>query len=174
MLLYFCKMSEKGKKIFLALSIAVPFLIYCVYYYGMMVKNAPYKFAEFESLTLKYGAGDSLINQYDSKTMNYQYLNDRDSLVRKQVKLTKDDLLYLHRKAVEYGFWDFPSDMRASEKGTPGSPRYYLEYKYQRKTKSVVFDVNYNGNPKLKDAVRGLIETVNKSINTAESRMAAN
>lgn len=164
-------MGDKGKKIFLALSIVVPFMIYCVYYYGMMVKNAPYKFAEFESLNFKYGIGDSLINQYDSKTMHYQYLNDRDSLVKKQVKLTKDDLLYLHRKAAELGFWDFPQDMTgpASANGAK-SPRYYLEFKYQRKTKKVVFDLNYNGNTKLKDAVRQLIETVSKSVNTAEAR----
>ncbi|WP_374164117.1 hypothetical protein [Arcticibacter sp. MXS-1] len=164
-------MSDKGKKIFLALSIVVPFLIYCVYYYGMMVKNAPYKFAEFESLTFKYGEGDSLVNQYDSKTRSYQYLNDRDSLIKKQVKLTKDDLLFLHRKAVEYGFWDFPSDLTVAEgAGGARGPRYYLEYKYKRKSKKVTFDVNYNGNPKLKDAVRGLIETVDKTINTAEDR----
>ena len=30
------------------------------------------------------------------------------SLIRSYVKLTKDDLLYLHRKAVDVGFWDMP------------------------------------------------------------------
>lgn len=164
-------MSDRGKKIFLALSIAVPFLIYCVYYYGMMVKNAPYKFSEFESLTFKYGLGDSLINRYDSKTGHYQYLNERDSLVKKRVKLTKDDLLYLHRKAAEYGFWDYPSELNGPElaKGQ-SSPHYYLEFRYKRKTKKIMFDLNYNGNPKLKDAVRELIEIVSKTINTAEAR----
>ncbi len=164
-------MSDRGKKIFLALSIVIPFLIYCVYYYGMMVKNAPYKFSEFESMTFKYGLGDNMVNQYDSRTARYQYLNDKDSLVQKQVKLTKDDLLYLHRKAAEYGFWDFPSEMKGPAL-TPGqsSPHYYLEFKYQRKSKKVMFDLNYNGNPKLKDAVRQLIEIVSKTINTAEER----
>ena len=164
-------MSDRGKKIFLALSIIVPFVIYCAYYYGMMVKNAPYKFSEFESITFKYGLGDSLINQYDSRTARYQYLNDRDSLVQKQVKLTKDDLLYLHRKAAELGFWDFPSELEGPPPAAgQNSPRYYLEFKYQRKTKTVLFDLNYNGNTKLKDAVRQLIELVDKSIKTAEAR----
>ena len=77
-------MSNKSKKIFLALSIVVPFLLYCFYYYGMMVKNAPYKFSEFESITFKYGLGDSLINQYSSTTNTYQYLNEKDSLIKKK------------------------------------------------------------------------------------------
>ncbi len=164
-------MSDRGKKIFLALSIVVPFMIYCVYYYGNMVKNAPYKFSEFESITFKYGLGDSMVNKYSSKTMEYQYINDRDSLVRKKVKLSKDDLLYLHRKAAELGFWNFPSTMEGEPVSSgQSSPHYYLEYKYARKTKSVYFDLNYNGNPKLKDAVRQLIEIVNTTINKAHSR----
>lgn len=162
-------MSDKGKKIFLALSIFVPFMVYCVYYYGTMIKNAPYKFTEFDSFTIKYGLGDSLINSYDSRTGSYQYLNDRDSLVRKQVRLNKDDMLYLHRKAVEMGFWDFPTTMRSADT-TSRQAHYYLEYRYQRKSKIMDFDAGYNGAPKLKDAVRSLIETVTGTIQRAEAR----
>lgn len=144
-------------------------MIYCVYYYGQMVKNAPYKFAEFESFNIQFGQGDSLVNRYDSKTMQYQYVNDRDSLVVKKVKLTKDDLLFLHRKAAEYGLWDFPADLRSGDKGAD-IPHYTLEFKYQRKSKRIDFDANFNGNPKLKDAVRSLLETVTSTINRAENR----
>lgn len=162
-------MSNRTKKIFLALSITIPFLLYCVYYYSRMVKNAPYKFSEFESVTLKYGLGDSLINQYDSETGNYQYLNDRDSLIRTRVKLRKDDLLYLHRKAADLGFWNFPEEIvPANTSGN--SPRYYLEFKYKRKSKHMLFDLGYNQNQKLKDAARILIEEVSRTINDAEDR----
>lgn len=162
-------MSNRFKKIFLGLSIVVPFLLYCMYYYGMMVKNAPYKFAEFESLTFKYGLGDSLVNQYHSDTRQYQYLNEQDSLVKKQVKLSKDDLLYLHRKAADLGFWNFPAEMESGEvKNGLTLPHYYLEFKYKRKTKHIDFDAGYAGNPKLKDAVRQLIEAVDERITTAE------
>jgi hypothetical protein len=165
-------MTNKSKKIFLALSVIVPFMLYCFYYYGMMVKNAPYKFSEFESLTFKYGPGDSLINQYESKTHHYQFVTKADSLVKKKVKLTKDDLLYLHRKAAQLGFWDFPSEVTNTEESSnPSSPRYYIELKYQRKTKKVLFDSDYNGDPKLKDAVRLLIEEIDRTISDAEDRM---
>lgn len=165
-------MSTKSKKIFLALSIIVPFLLYCFYYYGMMIKNAPYKFSEFKSLTFKYGVGDSLVNQYNSDTRVYQYETKHDSLVKKRVKLSKDDLLYLHRKAAQLGFWDFPSEIvNTAETKNPKSPHYYIEFSYHRKSKKVLFDRDYNGDPKLKDAVRRLIEEIRSTINDAEDRM---
>ncbi|MEY3678342.1 MAG: hypothetical protein RI924_483 [Bacteroidota bacterium] len=163
-------MTDKQKRIFLAICITVPFILYCVYYYGIMIKNAPYKFSEMESITLKYGLGDSLVNQYDSKTGVYQYVNEQDSLVQSNVKLTKDDLLYLHRKAVDMGFWNFPADMTAKERKYPNAPRYYLEFNYERKSKAVYFDLDYQGNEKLQEAAKILIETVSKTINDAEDR----
>lgn len=164
-------MSNKSKKIFLALSIIIPFLIYCFYYYGMMVKNAPYKFSEFESLTFKYGLGDSLINQYNSKTAIYQYVNEQDSLIKKKVKLTKDDLLVLHRRAAQLGFWNFPSEIVNKGEPLKNTPHYYIELTYKRKSKAVLFDLDYKGDPKLKDAVRRLIEEISNSVNDAEDRL---
>jgi hypothetical protein len=136
----------------------------------MMVKNAPYKFSEFESFTFKYGTGDSLVNQYNSTTAAYQYLNPKDSLLRKNVRLTKDDLLYLHRKAAQLGYWNFPSQMLNQDETQKNTPRYLIEFKYKRKTKTVLFDLAYNGDPKLKDAVRRLIQEINTTINDAEDR----
>jgi hypothetical protein len=165
-------MDKQTKKIFLIASIAVPFLIYCFYYYGMMIKNAPYKFAEFESITLKYGLGDKLINQFNSKTGIFQYENQNDSLITTKIKLNKDDLLYLHRKAADLGFWDFPEFLSGNKNSThaANSPHYYLEFKYQRKTKHVLFDLNYNANPKLRKAIETLIEEVKRIIDDAEDR----
>ena len=165
-------MSDRSKKIFLAIAIILPFLVYCVYYYGVMIKNAPYKFTEFDSITLKYGTGDSLVNQYNSKTGKYVYLDNRDSLVVKNVRLNKDDLLYLHRKAVTLGFWDFPEQLSGSATAErhQNIPRYYLEYKYQRKSKKLLFDADFNGDPKLKGAAKLLIDEVQKTLKDAEDR----
>ena len=164
-------MSDRGKKIFLGLSVVVPFLLYCVYYYGNMIKNAPYKYSEMESINLKYGLGDNLINTYDSKTGNYQYLDKRDSMVKTNVKLSKDDLLFLHRKAIDMGFWDFPEEIVSPQKDSLNkAPHYYLEYVYKRKSKHMLFDSRYIENPTLADAARQLIEVTTKTINTAEAR----
>lgn len=164
-------MSNKAKKIFLALSIVVPFLMYCMYYYGMMVKNAPYKFTEFEELTFKYGERKNLVNSYNSRTQEYKYLSNSDSLIQKKVKLTKNDLLYLHRKAADLGFWNFPENMEGPSAETGASvAHYYIEFKYKRKTKHIDFDADYAGKPELSDAAKRLISEIDKILTTAESR----
>lgn len=166
-------MIDKSKRIFLALSIIVPFLVYCVYYYGMVFKNAPYKFTEFKSINFKYGVKDSMVNSYNSVTGEYQYLNKRDSLVKKIVLLKKSELLYLHRKASELGFWDFPAnelnnDTARLEGAKP--PRFLIEFNYQRKSKRVLFDANYDGPEKLIEANRMMIKEIESVLNEAEQR----
>src|SRR5690606_16476853 len=114
-----------------------------------VIKNAPFRSDEFVSIIFKYGLGDSLINQYDSRTGSYQYLNTSDSLIKKNVKLSEEDMQYLHRKAAQLGFWDFPSEIVPSEK-TQGrnSPRYFLKFNYKRKSKEVLLDLDYKGSEK--------------------------
>jgi hypothetical protein len=137
-----------------------------------MVKNAPYRFADFESITFKYGLGDSLTNTFDSKTGDYQYLDSRDSLIKTKVKLRKDDLLYLHRKAAELGFWNFPEEI--SGEGRPNhsknSPHYLIEFKYQGKTKHVLYDIQNTESPKLNDAAKSLITEISNVINDTRDR----
>lgn len=161
-------MNNRYKKIFLGFSIALPFLLYCVYYYSMMVKNAPYKFAEFNGIVLKAGNGNQYEKIYNSQTKNYQYKNINDSTQQTKVKLTKDDLLYLHHKAVELGFWNWPTKMLGPDSLT--EPRYYLEYNYQHKKKIIEIDGSYNSNDKLKAAALQLIKAVEQNITDAEDR----
>ena len=149
-------------------SITIPFLLYCVYYYSMMVKNAPYKFVEFNGIVLKAGMGNNYEKLYNSQTQNYLYKNTKDSTIKTKVKFSKDDLLYLHHKAVELGFWNWPSKMLGPDSLT--SPRYYLEYNYQRKKKIIEIDGSYNSNDKLKDAALQLIKAVDQNINDADDR----
>lgn len=164
-------MSSNSKKIFLFLVVVVPFIVYCVYYYSMMIKNAPYRYSDFQSLSIEYGIKDTLINKYDSKTGDYQYLNKRDSLVKIHLRLTSDDLLYLHHKAADLGFWDFPADETGDTTSKEKPVRYIIEFKYKKKSKRVVFDSNYGGDPKLVDANKQLIKEIDQSLTTAENRL---
>ncbi|TKB96001.1 hypothetical protein [Pedobacter cryophilus] len=159
-------MSNRFKKIFLGVSISLPFLLYCIYYYTIMVKNAPYKFAEFENITLKESVGKNFNKLYSSKSQEFQFLNTRDSLVKNKVKLSKDDLLFLHRKAAELGFWNWPTKMIGDTSGK--SPRYYLQFDYQRKSKIIEIDAAYDQNIKLRDAAIELAKTVDKAILDAD------
>lgn len=161
-------MSDKAKKIFLIVCITVPFLLYCIYYYSIMIRNAPFKFSELENITIKAESGNHLDNVFSTKNQQYEYVNTNDSLIKKKVILTKDDLLYLHRKAADIGFWNMPEKMIGDTSGK--SPRYILEYDYQRKKKVMEIDAAYNGDMKLKDAALELIKTVNSVIKDASDK----
>src|SRR6185312_9620461 len=156
-------MEKTSKKIFLAASVIVPFVIYCVVYYAHVFQNAPYKFVEFKYFTFAYGPGDSLINRYDSRTGDYQYVDEHNRLVKMNVHLPKEELLYLHKKASELGFWDWPSVIMGDTTKTRGGekpPRFVTEFVYQRKSKKVVFDESYGLDIRLKDANRQMIKEI--------------
>jgi hypothetical protein len=163
--------SKRFKKVFLGFCIAIPFLVYCVYYYSIMIGNAPYRFSDFESFSIQYGTGDSMVNKYDSKTGDYQYLTDHDSLIKKHLVLNSDQLLYLHRKAAYWGFWNFPTvelNDSAKAKGI-NAPHYLIQFNYKHKSKKVLFDAAFDGDIKLRDANQGMIAEIEKVLNEAES-----
>jgi hypothetical protein len=166
-------MSDKGKKIFLAVTIIGSFLIYSIIYYARVFNDAPFKFTEFKSFVFKYGKGDSLVNTYNSLTGDYQYINDHDSLVKINLRLSRADLDSIHRKAAELGFWDFPSDETNNDtsklKGIKPL-RYYIEFNYKRKSKKVVFDVSFNGDTRLRDANVQFIKDIKGVLADAEDK----
>ena len=154
-------------------TVIVPFAGYCIYYYAHMFKNAPYKFTEFESMTFEYGPGDSLVNKYNSKTGEYQFLNAKDSLIKMNLHLPKEELLYLHHKAAELGFWDFPSmelgDSTIKHKGSRPL-RFVIAFNYKRKSKKVIYDSSFDGNPRLKDANEQMIKEITKVLDAEQGK----
>lgn len=165
-------MSTRTKKIFLFLTVVVPFLAYCVIYYRPILKNAPFKSGEFVSLQYKWGTGSVLENSYDSATGDYQYLDGKDSLIKTNVKLRENDIIYLHNKASELGFWNFPeviapagADLRSAK-----ILRYELQFNYKRKSKKVIYLSNYGEIPKLRDLAIQMKTLVEKTLNDAEER----
>jgi hypothetical protein len=155
--------EKKSKKIFLIATVVVPFLIYCVYYYAHMFKNAPYKFVEFKSFSVQWGTSDSLINKYDSKTGDYQFINKHDSLIHMKVFLESKELKMLHDTARALGFWDWPSDERGDStlrRHGRKPPRQIIAFNYARKSKIVVFDGSFVGDPRLKEANRHMFKNI--------------
>ncbi len=168
-------MSERSKKIFLYICIIVPFLGYCVFYYSNMIKNAPFRFADFQSIEFAYGSPGNMENTYNSATSDYQYLNKRDSLIKKTLRLNKDDLLYLHRKAMEFGFWNFPDTMVVTQQtdSADRNTQFFLKFTYKEKSKEMTFDSGFVGDPKLYDAAKSMVGEVQRVLNDAEDRTAS-
>lgn len=164
-------MNDKSKRIFLAICIIVPFIVYCVVYYSSMVKNAPFRYADFESIEITYGTPDQMLNKFNSKTQAYQYLTKDDKVIKDTLKLRDDDLLYLHRKAQELGFWNVDDDMTTERTVENANvPRYILKYTYKEKSKEVTLDADFVGTQKMKDAAKTTIDEVLKIMAEAKAR----
>ncbi len=166
-------MTDKSKKTFLLTTILGSFLLYSLIYYAHVFKNAPYKFKEFKSFSIKYGTKDSMVNYYNSATGEYTYLNKNDSLIKKHLYLNTSELDSLHKEASLFGFWDFPDNELNDDTTKPNHnnvPRYVIQFNYLRKSKTVQFDANYSGPAKLVDANRGLITKITDILSAAEER----
>jgi hypothetical protein len=142
-------------------------------YYKTMFRDAPYSFTNLQSFVFKYGVKDSLLNQYDSATGEYQYLNRSDSLIKSHFSLTTSDLLYLHHKAVEAGFWDFPAkEVNTDTVNTNGikPTEYLIQFNYRGKSKTVLFSANYNGPQPIVEANQLLITEIQQVLKAAQER----
>lgn len=88
--------------------------------------------------------------------------------------LSKDNLLYLHRKAADLGFWNFPEvsigDITADK--NIKTLHYLIEFVYKDKTKKVLFDQNYDGDLQLKDANMRLIKEIQGVLDEQEEHLA--
>ena len=138
-----------------------------------MIKNAPFRFKDFEYLEITYGTPGEMVNKYNSQTRHYQYLTNKDELVEETLTLRDDDLLYLHRKAMEFGFWNVDDNMTTERQdSTQGAnvPRYVLKFAYKEKTKEVTLDADYAGTDKMKAAAKSTIDAVMTVLAEAKAR----
>lgn len=154
------------------MTVVLPFLAYCYFYYQPILKNAPFRSDEFVSFQFKWGIGNDLPNSYNSATGEYQYLNTKDSLVRTNVKLRQNDIIYLHNKANELGFWNFPEVIAnaGTDLNKDKALRYVFVFNYKRKTKKVIYLTDYNDIPKLSTVAGQMKTLVEQTINDAEER----
>lgn len=167
-------MTSRGKKMFLILSVVVPFMIYCIVYYAPIIRNASYQAKEFVSFEYKWGAGNNLENSYNSATGEYRYLNNHDSLIVKQIKMSPKDFKYLDSVADVQGFWNLPALVanKGTDLKTTKAPRYFMQFNYKRKTKTVTFLQDFNENDKMKSAVGAMQKTIALLLDEQEAKQS--
>jgi hypothetical protein len=142
-------------------------------YLGHLFRAEPYDFSDLKSMVFKYGVKDSLLNRYDSSTGEYDYLDRRDSLVKTHLNLTRNDLIYLHRKATELGFWEYPvNEVNNDTTNTNGEKpaEYVIQFNYRQKSKTVTFSANYDGPAELVKENLELIGEIEMVLKGAEQR----
>lgn len=150
-------------------SIAVLLMIALIGYYLMSLKKSPYPVADFESFTYKWGKADSLVNSYSSLSGDYQYLNNRDSLVKSNVKLRANDIIFIHNKIGELGLWNLPSTIGQPAVNSKAAV-YDLQFNYREKSKRILIYSDFDGNPQLLDSAMQIKSLIQQVIDEAESR----
>jgi hypothetical protein len=169
-------MSSRGKKIFLASTIIIPFLIYAIVYYAPIIRNAPFKAKEFVSLEYKWGVGNNLENSYNSATGEYKYYNRNDSLIVTKLMLNERDKKFLDSNADEQGFWNLPDIVANSEADFQQSKalRYFMKFNYETKSKEVTYLSDFNGNPRMRGAAAQMQKVIEQKLVDLEERSKKN
>lgn len=163
---------EFKKSISLVTTVLLVVVIAIVGYYFINLGKGPYKASDFVSVSYKWGVGDTLANSYDSATGAYEYLDSRDSLVKTNVKLRANNVIFIHSKADELNLWQLP-DVIANPNANLKSDqvlRFEMVFTYEKKTKKIIYLTDYNDNPAVASAADQLQRMVKQTIDEAEER----
>jgi hypothetical protein len=140
-------------------------------YYLIKLKRGPYPAATFVSFQYKWGDGDTLANSYDSNTGNYQYLDHRDSLIHKKVKLNANNIIFLHSRVNEAGLWELPNIIGSAKDNKGNSAfRYEMIFNYEQQHKKIIYYPSANADVGLANSASKLIAAIEQTIKDAEDR----
>ena len=141
-------------------------------YYLLNLKKGPYPASEFVYLSYKWGVGDTLVNSYNSATGEYQYLNNKDSLIKTNVKLHANNIIFLHSKANELNFWNLPTVIANANADLKSHNvlRFEIVFNYENNNKKITYYTNYTDNMEIATTARALQKVIEQTINEAEER----
>ncbi|MCY1530598.1 hypothetical protein D9M68_657910 [compost metagenome] len=144
-------------------------MVVLVAYYLVSLKKSPYPVSDFKSFTYRWGFQDSLINSYSSANGNYQYVTNKDSLVKSEVKLRGNDIIFIHNKISELGFWNLPDTIGSSHADSKAAV-YQFEFNYRERTKRLLIFSDFDQQPGLLDSAMQIKSLIQHTIDQAEAR----
>lgn len=165
-------MSPKLK--FTLKIISVLFIAIVGGYYIMKLRSGGKRAVSFVSLTYKWGVGDSLQNSYDSKSGNYQFLDQKDQLIKENFLLRTNNVIYLHSKINEQDLLNVPDTIANVNADLKDSTvlRYEFKFVYDDMTKHIIYMTNYDKDPLVKAKASAMQKYVQQMILEAEERFA--
>ncbi len=161
--------TQLKKNFSLIAAIAVILITAVVGYYVIGLKKAPYPVATFESFSLRWGTGGKLENSYSSATGDYSYLNNSDSIIKTNVKLRANEIIFIHNKINELGFWKLQGQIGA-HKSSSKAPYYELQFNYKERSKKIMVYSDFEESPQLLDSAMQIMTMVQRVIDEAEGR----
>lgn len=166
-------MNAKQKMILKLASVA--FIVIVGGYYIMKVRSGGKRAAAFVSLTYKWGVGDTLQNSYNSKTGEYEFLDQRDQLIKENFKLRTNNVIFMHSKINEQDLLNIPDTVANVGFDLKDSKvlRYEFSFVYDDTTKNIVYFTNYDKDPIIRNKAIGLQKVVQQVITEAEERFVS-
>ncbi len=152
--------------------IAIMIIVIVGGYYFINLKQSKYPVSSFISLNFKWGTGDTLLNSYSSKTSDYQYLDNKDSLIHKRVKLRANNIIFVHSKANELNLWELPDIIvnKGADLKSKRVLRYEMIFNYKEKTKKIIYLTDYDENPVIAGQVDQLQMLIKGVLDEIEDR----
>lgn len=165
-------LSRIKKNISFIATVVVIIIISIAGYFVINKQKGPFSASELVSIEYKWGLGDSLVNVYNSATGNYQYLDNKDSLITKKLKLRANNIIFIHSKANELDLWTLPNVIanKNANLKTDQTLRYEIIFNYETKVKKIVFLTNYDEDMGVLDRVSQLQKTIKSTIDEVEDR----
>ena len=143
-------------------------------YYIMKLRSGGKKAVAFVSLNYQWGVGDTLQNSYDSKTGNYQFLDQQDRLIKENFKLRTNNVIYLHSRIDEQDLLNIPDTIanKNADLKDPKVLRYQFQFVYDDTTRNIIYLTNYDKDPVISNKASALQKVVQQIISEAEERFA--
>ncbi len=165
-------MNFLKKNLSLIATIAVILIAGVGGYYLINLKQGPYPASTFISLSYQWGVGDTLSNSYNSATGDYQYLDNRDRLIKKSVKLHANNIIFIHSKANELDIWSLPDVIANKNEDLTNKKvlRYELVFNYEKKTKKIIYLTDYDEDIAVADRADQLQKMIKQTIDEVEDR----
>jgi hypothetical protein len=165
-------LSRIKKNISFIATVVVIIIISIAGYFVINKQKGPFSASELVSIEYKWGLGDSLVNVYNSASGNYQYLDNKDSLITKKLKLRANNIIFIHSKANELDLWTLPNVIanKNANLKTDQTLRYEIIFNYETKVKKIVFLTNYDEDMGVLDRVSQLQKTIKSTIDEVEDR----
>ena len=165
-------LNRPKKNLSLIATIAVIIIAGIGGYYLINLKQSSYPVSTFVSISYKWGVGDTLLNSYNSATGDYQYLDNRDSLITTNVKLRANNIIFIHSKANELDLWNLPNVIANKNSDLTNNKvlRYEMVFNYENKSKKIIFLTDYDENIAVADRAGQLQKIIKQTIDEVEDR----
>lgn len=165
-------LSQIKKNISFIATVIVIIIISIAGYFLINKQKGPFSASELVSIEYKWGLGDTLVNTYNSATGNYQYLDNRDSLIKKKLRLRANNFIFIHSRANELNVWNLPSVIanKNANLKTNQTLRYEIIFNYETKVKKIVYLTDYDEDMVVLDRVAQLQQTIKSTIDEVEDR----